>query len=263
MDQEYFDRQIIDGQIIDGQIIDGQFVDGEVFDGEVFYENGTNCCDTCGVASGCDCFHATDTMNNFESMQGFANPKLRVHPIGKILGLVGLSIAEAEIVQPEPSCTSCWPSTPTMAFGANPPSPSPRFGDRFQHLPRPGRRMRAAFGPGWIGDSSYSNTDSNTGSEFATNNNTNTNLISSRPWHSPATSGAGLSGLTPPQLGTNPMLISSPNQSRPVSESRPPFGTTDVALVNNEDLDSLHFSTPEIQQTMLDLSSIVARPVDQ
>jgi len=268
MDQEYFD-----GQAFDGQIIDGQFIDGEVFDGEVFYENGTTCCDTCGVASGCDCFHATDPMSDFESIQGFANPKLRVHPIGKILGLIGLSIAEAEIVQPEPGCMSCGPGTPTMAFGASPPSPSPRFGDRFQHLPRPGRRLRATFGRGWIGDSPYSNTyrntDINAGSEFATNSdNTNSNLISSRPWHSPAISGtgmsgSGMSGVMPPQVGANTILSSSHIQSRPMPESRPPFGTTDVALVNNEDLDSLHFSTPEIQQAMLDLSSIVARPMDQ
>ncbi|MCY2974960.1 MAG: hypothetical protein NTW52_09890 [Planctomycetota bacterium] len=252
--EEYFDGQIIDGQVFDGEMIEGQIIDGEVFEGEVVYENGSTCCDSCGVANGCNCGNGS----NMDSMQGFSNPKLRVHPIGKILGLVGLSIAEAEIVQPESNCTTCGPGTPTMSFGANPPSPSPRFSERFQHLPRPGRRMRATFGSSWIGDSGYSD------SEFASDASYgNSNLIGSRPWHSPAMSGAGVSGAAPPRLNANPVSSISNIQSRTNSDSRKPFGSTDISLVSNEDLDSLHFSTPEIQQAMLELSSIVARPMDQ
>lgn len=245
------DEQYFDGQIVDGQVMDEQIIDGEVFEGEVFYENGSTCCDSCGVANGCGC----GSGSNLDSMQGFANPKLRVHPIGKILGLVGLSIAEAEIVKPEASCTTCGPGTPTMSFGANPPSPSPRFSERFQHLPRPGRRMHATFGQGWIGDSGYSDSDS----EFASDASySNSNLIGSRPWHSPA-----MSGVAPPRLDANPVSSISHIQSRPNSASQLPFGSTDISLVSNEDLDSLHFSTPAIQQAMLDLSAIVARPMDQ
>ncbi len=255
-DEQYFDGQIVDGQIIDGEMIEGQVIDGQVFEGEVVFEDGAQCCESCGVANGCGC----GTGHDIDSMQGFANPKLRVHPIGKILGLVGLSIAEAEIVKPEPGCTTCGPGTPTMSFGANPPSPSPRFSERFQHLPRPGRRMRATFEPGWIGDSGYNNTGSGFSSDASFGNS---NLIGSRPWHSPAISGAGLSGVAPPRLGVNPVSSTSNIQSQPNASSRTPFGSADVSLVSNEDLDSLQFSTPEIQQAMLNLSSIVAKPMDQ
>lgn len=251
--EEYFDGQIIDGQMFDSEMIEGQIIDGEVFEGEVVYENGLTCCDSCGTANGCGC----GSGSNMEAMQGFDNPKLRVHPIGKILGLIGLSIAEAEIVQPESNCTTCGPGTPTMSFGANPPSPSPRFSERFQHLPRPGRRMRATFGSSWSGDSGYSD------SEFASDANySNSNLIGSRPWHSPAMSGE-MFDTAPPRLDAIPVSSISDIQSRPNSNNRTPYGSTDVSWVSNEDLDSLHFSTPEIQQAMLDLSSIVARPMDQ
>jgi hypothetical protein len=255
-EEQYYDGQIIDGQIIDGEMIEGQVIDGQVFEGEVVFEDGAPCCESCGVANGCGC----GTGNDMDSMQGFANPKLRVHPIGKILGLVGLSIAEAEIVKPEPGCTTCGPGTPTMSFGANPPSPSPRFSERFQHLPRPGRRMRATFEPGWIGDSGYDNTSSGFASDASYGTS---NLIGSRPWHSPAITGAALSGAAPPRLDVNPVSSTSNMQSPLTPNSRTPFGSADVSLVSNEDLDSLQFSTPEIQQAMLNLSSIVAQPMDQ
>jgi hypothetical protein len=275
MDPEQVEGQIVDGQIIDGQIIDGQvvtgpfvdgpFVDGEVFEGEIVYEDGMATCDTCGVASGCDCVDAHGNVGHWDSMHGPAGPRLKVHPIGKILGLVGFGIAEADIVQPDPSCTSCMPGTPTMSFGSNPPSPSPRFSDRFQHLPRPGRRMRTTVGPGWTGDSGYSPSDSG---YVASPGNTNTNLLGNQPWHSSSFSAAGVnSGITgggiTPQLNSNMSLSSAPIQSRLTSEARQPFGSNDIALVANEDLDSIHFSTPEIQQAMLDLTSIVARPMEQ
>jgi len=264
MEHEYADGNSYDGEIMDGEILDGEILDGEIIDGYVEDQHVMACCDSCGVSTGFNCGHQVDSFDHWDAMRNSENPKLRIHPVGRILGLIGLSITEAEVIQPEANCTTCGNGAPTMAYGASPPNPSPRFGERFHHLPRPGRRMRAAIGeawsgnsPGWLGENSSSEVSSN--SQLALKS-PSVDVLKAKDWHSPS-----MARIEPPQMITNapPALHGSLDSSMNGSMTSSPFGKSDIALVSNDDLDSLQFSTPEIQQAMLELSSIVSKPMEQ
>jgi len=255
--------EVQDGESIaeaynDGDLMEDPIVNDEMVNGEVLLEDDSFACGTYECREGRDCLPQTDSFSQWDALQNSTNPKLKVHPLGRILGLIGLSVSEAEIIHPEPSCTSCGPGTPTMAYGASPPSPSPRFGERFQHLPRPGRRLRAAINDTWMATSQGRLGSTNIATDINIASSAGVNPldgdVASRDWHSPA-----MARMEPPLSSTT--IVPLVDNSLSNNPSR--FGTSDISLVSNEDLDSLQFSTPEVQQAMLELSGIVSRPMEQ
>lgn len=81
--------------------------------------------------------HQTDSMRQWDSMQTNHNPKLRVGPVGSVLGLIGISVVEADRAPVNTQIAQQFHSTPAQGdlgriglVGAN----------RLDRLPRPGYR---------------------------------------------------------------------------------------------------------------------------
>jgi uncharacterized protein YgiM (DUF1202 family) len=81
--------------------------------------------------------HQTDSMRQWDSMQTNQNPKLRVGPVGSVLGLIGISVVEADRAPVNTHIAQQFHSTPSQGNLAR---IGPVGANRLDRLPRPGYR---------------------------------------------------------------------------------------------------------------------------
>ncbi|MEQ1825158.1 MAG: hypothetical protein ABL921_04405 [Pirellula sp.] len=81
--------------------------------------------------------HQTDSIRQWDAMQNSGNPKLRVGPLSNILGLVGISVVEAERAPPNAGIAQSYQAN---ANQNNLGQIGPVGSSRMDRLPRPGRR---------------------------------------------------------------------------------------------------------------------------
>ena len=244
----------IDGEYIEGDFVDGQVVDGQVVNGMIVSDDPQPCptcnqtgCTTCDVSS-----HQTDSFQQWDAVEAIGNPKLRFRPLGRILGLIGISVVEGERAQDAPGscpigcqCGRCIQSRADL---------SPRSSGRLNHLPRPGRRMPGGGMGDYFGmDDSAS---SSLGSAMATNGSPGRSLLETNrataPWHA----------LAPARLGTEIGLADSP-QSVASMDDRSPSRNRGPVVAASAQGEDLHFSMPEIQQAMIELTRVVSESMER
>ncbi|MDZ4852806.1 MAG: hypothetical protein SGI77_26260 [Pirellulaceae bacterium] len=252
---EHFAGDAMDqGVVIDGN---GFMIDGDdmAMDGNEWIVDGGGVpcatCDQVGCTS-CAASHQTDSFQQWDSVEAIGNPKLRFRPISKIFGLIGLSIVEGERVEDAACpigcrCARCGNGTATL---------HPRSSGRFDHLPRPNRRTYGDFPNDFLGAKDYSRSSSNSFDR---------SLLSRSPLPEPSSSSGTRNwhGIAPASLGSNLDSTETDNfASRSNPRSLLNSESTSVSPVSGQS-EELHFSTPEIQQAMIELTHVVADSIDR
>lgn len=265
---------IIDGNMGDGNIVDGNIVDGNIVDGGL--QPCASCsrigCTTCGPN------HQTDSFQQWDNVESIGNPKLRFRPLGRILGLIGISVVEGERVEGYPNsrcpagcgCARCTQHASDL---------NPRSSGRFNHLPRPARRLPAYGSGDWLGMNdnaselldqrdylgdlsprirdgripSASGLDSLfQGSESRGLTSSIGQPSASRAWH----------GIAPARLGSNLGNADFAANSSKREQSLLASQNSSVVSASGQS-EELHLSTPELQQAMLELTQVIAQSMDR
>ena len=238
-----------EGYVIDESMAGESILEGTIIDGDA------QPCPSCHRAgcTTCNASHQTDSFQQWDATEAISNPKLGFRPIGRIFGLLGLSVVEGERVTDGPGrpcrigcgCSRCIQSHADL---------NPRSSGRLNHLPRPSRRLPGTASTNWLGmneptGDSYNLRDSVTersGRSLLESKHASTN------WHGIAPARLGSS------LGSIDVGLGSPTNER----SRLDAGPSSVVAASTQ-AGELHFSTPEIQQAMIDLSRAVAESMDR
>lgn len=241
--------------------------------------------------------HQIDSIQHWNSLQESNNPKLRVGPVSSLLGLVGLSIVEAERqpVQSGIAQARNAHNAGQIQYGQSLQHVGPVGNSRLDRLPRPGRRPSVASPSSGIpyGDPSGSYPN---GEPIAPIDNNQPVL--SRLWSSnqpvfgssmnngayatnapvPAANSYAMQPTSAGNVSNHPAYGSyGPGTPRPLPlaserSDRDWHGirTNQSASVANamkdafeDPLSEAEFGTPEIQRAMLDLSRVVSKPTEQ
>ncbi len=93
------DGDMVDGVIVDGEIIEGEMIAGEVMDGGVIEGDALPCaiCNQMGCTACVRLIKPTPFSNGRQCRPSMTR-KLRFRPLGRILGMIGLSVVEGERV---------------------------------------------------------------------------------------------------------------------------------------------------------------------
>lgn len=266
---------------------DPAYDEGVVFDEGVSEDCG---CSSCGAAcEGNVCNscvnHQTDSFDQWDATE--ASGKVRFRPLTRLLGLIGLAVVEGERVEPLPgpvNYRSPYGQATGMRamFGNAEPEPvyyadetfnvqSPRLTDRFDHLPRPMRRLRNATMGNWLGanesplssQSMASSKESSIGSASSMLGNQRfgdqNGLLSARLGNSIGDVDSSLARRD--EGGFSSSMASSNVSSNLNASSNYNWNLREVVPVSSETVD-LQFTTPEIQNSMLDLTRIVSQPTE-
>ena len=241
--------------------------------------------------------HQVDSFQHWNAIKESNNPKLRVGPVSSLLGLVGLSVVEAERqpVQKGIAQAHHAHNAGQVQYGQSLQHVGPVGNSRLDRLPRPGRRPAVSSPAGGMLYSDPSGNYSNGEPIVPIDNN---QPVLSRLWSSnqpvfgnsmnnapyannapipgngsyemqPGNSGFG--GNHPGYGSYDPRaqrasLLGSERSDRDWHGIR----TNQSASVSNamkdafeDPLSEAEFGTPEIQRAMLDLSRVVSKPTEQ
>jgi uncharacterized protein YgiM (DUF1202 family) len=241
--------------------------------------------------------HQVDSFQHWNAIKESNNPKLRVGPVSSLLGLVGLSVVEAERqpVQKGIAQAHHAHNAGQVQYGQSLQHVGPVGNSRLDRLPRPGRRPAVSSPAGGMLYSDPSGDYSNGEPIVPIDNN---QPVLSRLWSSnqpvfgnsmniapyannapipgnssyamqPGNSGFG--GNHPGYGSYDPRaqrasLLGSERSDRDWHGIR----TNQSASVSNamkdafeDPLSEAEFGTPEIQRAMLDLSRVVSKPTEQ
>jgi uncharacterized protein YgiM (DUF1202 family) len=244
--------------------------------------------------------HQIDSSQHWNAIKGSSNPKLRVGPVSSLLGLVGLSVVEAERQPVQKSMVQARHAhnAGQIQYGQSLQHVGPVGNSRLDRLPRPGRRPAVSIPQGGMPYSDPSGNYSNGEPIVPIDNN---QPVLSRLWSSnqpvfgnsmnsgayannaplpsngslamhPANSGYGAYHPANPAYGSY-----DPGYPRelPATSERSDrdwhgIRTNQSASVSNamkdafeDPLSEAEFGTPEIQRAMLDLSRVVSKPTEQ
>jgi hypothetical protein len=244
--------------------------------------------------------HQIDSSQHWNAIQESSNPKLRVGPVSSLLGLVGLSVVEAERQPGQKSMAQARHAHNAGQFhyGQSLQHVGPVGNSRLDRLPRPGRRPAVSSPQGGMSYSDPSGNDSNGEPIVPIDNN---QPILSRLWSSnqpvfgsslnngpyanhapvpsngsyamhPSNSGYGAKPPANPAYGSyDPGYPREfPLTSERIDRDWHGIRTNQSASVSNamkdafeDPLSEAEFGTPEIQRAMLDLSRVVSKPTEQ
>jgi hypothetical protein len=223
------DEGYIVGDSFDGEPIEDDYViDGSIVQGEIVHDSSVACpsCSRVGCTTCAGAAHQTDSFQQWDAVEATGNPKLRFRPLGRILGMIGLSVVEGERIpdvgQPCPlgcGCASCIQNRLDL---------NPRSSGRLNHLPRPVRRIPSHVSSDWLGSNESIQPPLASIDRMVQRNNRS---------------------LLEPQL---------PSQDWRGLDAQKPS-----VIAASSQAGELHFSTPEIQQAMVDLSRAVAVSMDR
>ncbi len=251
-----------EGYVVDGSV-DGEYIvdDGSIDQGEIIHDGSDACpsCNRMGCTACADASHQTDAFQHWDAVEATGNTKLRFRPLGRILGMFGLSVVEGERVQ-DASGQRCPIGCGCVRCTQNPADLNPRISGRLNHLPRPVRRVPGGVSSDWLGSnepiqeaygSSIASTHGNTDMLAQQSNRSLLEpKVASRDWH----------GLAPAHLGSSLGNVGSnvdmSNRNRQDSERS-------AVMAASSQAGDLNFSTPEIQQAMVDLSRAVAESMER
>ncbi len=239
-DEEYVVDESMDGE---------NFIDGSMIQGDI---QPCPSCNRTGCTTCVDASHQTDSFQQWDAVEATGNPKLRFRPISRFFGLLGLSVVEGERVQDPPGlrcpigcgCSRCMQSHADL---------NPRSSGRLNHLPRPNRRMPGRVSSDWLGSDEPIHESHGIGRSMA--GHSNRSLLepnqAAGDWH----------GVAPARLGTSLGNIDPYSDTKMSDRSRMDGDRSSVVAASAQ-AGQLHFSTPEIQLAMVDLSRAVSESMD-
>ncbi len=240
-----------EGYVHGNSMADGSIVDGD----EWIVEGDAQPCATCNRVGCTTCgpSHQTDSFQQWDATVATGNPRLRFRPISRILGLFGLSVVEGERIE-DPrvaacpfgcGCARCMQGTADL---------HPRSSGRLNHLPRPIRRLPVHGPSNWLGmkDSLEGSLGQSYLASLPSPSTNSSNTPSTGNWH----------GIAPARLGSELGSVSAGIGSN--SNNKTLLGNDRPAVVAaSANGDELHFTTPEIQQAMIDLTRVVSNSMDR
>ncbi len=238
-----------EGYVIDHSIDGGQVIEGTIIDGD------DQPCPTCNRrgCTTCDATHQTDSFQQWDAVEAIGNPKLRFRPIGRILGLIGLSVVEGERVQDIPG-SRCSIGCGCVRCTQNRADLHPRSSGRFDHLPRPSRRLPGQDPNDWLG--------MNTSIQDTLTQYDPVNDRGNRDSAEPTNASKNWHGIASARLGSNLGNVGANPNSQLNNQSL--LGTDrSSVLTASAQGEELHFTTPEIQQAMIDLSRAVSESMER
>lgn len=261
-----FNGEIIEGESYDGEYSDGEIVmDSEGFPGETVYEQGAIAsCPSCNQ-SGCAKCNANHQLDSVD----FSNeelPPIRYRPLGRLLGLIGISVVEGESVV-DPNCCGR-PGCRCARCLQHPTDLNPRSSSRFGHLPRPTRNLSRPLHDDYLGDSRMDSgnrsllesnvlrsrlaDDYRSGSDTSLLESTLERSRSSKDWQ----------GL-PSSRYRNEIVddVASFEMANSVTDRPTRDRASERVMGASAEGESIKFSTPEIQAAMNDLTRRVAEPM--
>lgn len=230
--------------------------------------------------------HATDAQH-WQAMQSSNDPKLKVGPMSSVLGMIGLSVVEADRIPQNAKIARQYNEQQYIGGqGSDLGKIGPIGGNRLDRLPRPTRRSPGSY-------YSYNDTPSSSNSpalgsgvegQFANAGNTFSKWLQSNEPVFGGSNNATYPTATPSDssfanaspLGTNQGWYGINNTTTAVHRdnlngavtassaafSQPASPTPNSPQFNPSD-DDREFTTPEIQNALLDLTDIVSLPTEK